>query len=80
MDRLSFSDIIDENTEFIPLMTSDEEVEIGDDQLPELLPILPLRNTVRRSAILARGWSSRGRLGWGPGRRRRSRPSRTVSS
>jgi hypothetical protein len=31
MDRLSFSDIIDENTEFIPLMTSDEEVEIGDD-------------------------------------------------
>lgn len=46
MDRLSFSDIIDENTEFIPLMTSDEEVEIGDDQLPELLPILPLRNTV----------------------------------
>ena len=38
MDTLSLSDIINENTEFIPLMTSDEEVEIQDDQLPELLP------------------------------------------
>lgn len=46
MDTLSLSDIISESTEFIPLMTSDEEVEIQDDQLPELLPILPLRNTV----------------------------------
>ena len=53
MDRLSFSDIIDENTEFIPLMTSDEEVEIGDDQLPELLPILPLRNTVIFPGVVA---------------------------
>jgi len=53
MDRLSFSDIIDENTEFIPLMTSDEEVEIGDDLLPELLPILPLRNTVIFPGVVA---------------------------
>ena len=53
MDRLSFSDIIDENTEFIPLMTSDEEVEIRDDQLPELLPILPLRNTVIFPGVVA---------------------------
>ncbi|MEY2970894.1 MAG: hypothetical protein RLZZ599_1267, partial [Bacteroidota bacterium] len=53
MDRLSLSDIMDENTEFIPLMTSDEEVEINDDQLPELLPILPLRNTVIFPGVVA---------------------------
>ena len=46
MDSLSLNDIINENTEFIPLMISDDEVEINNEQLPELLPILPLRNTV----------------------------------
>jgi ATP-dependent Lon protease len=34
-------------------MTSDEEVEIQDDQLPELLPILPLRNTVIFPGVVA---------------------------
>ena len=53
MDTLSLSDIISESTEFIPLMTSDEEVEIHDDQLPELLPILPLRNTVIFPGVVA---------------------------
>ena len=53
MDTLSLSDIISESTEFIPLMTSDEEVEIQDDQLPELLPILPLRNTVIFPGVIA---------------------------
>jgi ATP-dependent Lon protease len=50
---LSLSDIISESTEFIPLMTSDEEVEINDDQIPELLPILPLRNTVIFPGVVA---------------------------
>ena len=53
MDTLSLSDIISESTEFIPLMTSDEEVEINDDQIPELLPILPLRNTVIFPGVVA---------------------------
>jgi ATP-dependent Lon protease len=53
MDTLSLSDIISESTEFIPLMTSDEEVEIQDDQLPELLPLLPLRNTVIFPGVVA---------------------------
>ena len=53
MDTLSLSDIISESTEFIPLMTSDEEVEIQYDQLPELLPILPLRNTVIFPGVVA---------------------------
>mgnify|MGYP002630083694 FL=1 len=53
MDTLSLSDIISESTEFIPLMTSDEEVEINEDQIPELLPILPLRNTVIFPGVVA---------------------------
>ncbi|MGB1184968.1 MAG: LON peptidase substrate-binding domain-containing protein, partial [Schleiferiaceae bacterium] len=53
MDSLSLSDIMNENTEFIPLMTSDDEAEINQEQLPELLPILPLRNTVIFPGVVA---------------------------
>ncbi|RZV65642.1 MAG: endopeptidase La [Flavobacteriaceae bacterium] len=45
LDSLSFSDF-DENSELIPLMTTEDEKEINDEMLPETLPILPLRNTV----------------------------------
>ncbi|MFD0962483.1 endopeptidase La [Pseudofulvibacter geojedonensis] len=45
MDSLSLQDI-NEETEFIPLMTSEDEEEINSESLPEELPILPLRNTV----------------------------------
>ncbi|GAB4208536.1 MAG: endopeptidase La [Bacteroidia bacterium] len=37
---------IDEETEFIPLLTSEDEKSIISEKLPENLPILPLRNTV----------------------------------
>lgn len=37
---------IDEDAEFIPLMTPEDEEEIQRESLPESLPILPLRNTV----------------------------------
>ncbi len=37
---------MDENSDLIPLMTSDDEEAISKESLPETLPILPLKNTV----------------------------------
>jgi ATP-dependent Lon protease len=45
LDSLSFQEF-DENSELIPLMTPEDEEEINNENLPETLPILPLRNTV----------------------------------
>src|SRR6201747_2601371 len=38
--------VINEESEFFPLMSSEDEEEMNNEQLPEFLPILPLRNTV----------------------------------
>ncbi len=38
--------VINEDSEFFPLMSSEDEEEMNNEQLPEVLPILPLRNTV----------------------------------
>ena len=45
LDSLSLGDF-DENSELIPLMTSEDEEVIKNESLPEKLSILPLRNTV----------------------------------
>jgi len=45
-DKYAFSDIINEETEFIPLMTSEDEEEMNQEKTPDNLPILPLKNTV----------------------------------
>ncbi|KAA1246921.1 endopeptidase La [Aquimarina sp. RZ0] len=45
LDSLSFQGI-NEDAELIPLMTPEDEEEIDKEELPEILPILPLRNTV----------------------------------
>lgn len=37
---------IDQDAELIPLLTPEDEEEMNNEQLPETLPILPLRNTV----------------------------------
>ena len=37
---------IDEDTDFIPLITDEDEETLGKTKVPETLPILPLRNTV----------------------------------
>ncbi|RVT99927.1 endopeptidase La [Mucilaginibacter limnophilus] len=38
--------IINEDSEFFPLMSSDDEAEMNNEEVPPSLPILPLRNTV----------------------------------
>ncbi len=48
-DQFDFSQalpIINEDTEFFPLMSQQDEDEMNNEETPEILSILPLRNTV----------------------------------
>ena len=45
-DILKFIDVIDADTEFIPLLSPEDEDLMNAEKLPNILPILPLRNTV----------------------------------
>lgn len=48
-DQFDFSQalpIISEDTEFFPLMSQQDEDDMNNEETPEILPILPLRNTV----------------------------------
>ena len=47
IDKMSFDDL-GEESEFIPLMTSEDEAALEKESLPDVLPILPLINTVFR--------------------------------
>ena len=38
--------MMNEDTEFFPLMTPEDEEEMNKEEMPDVLPILPLRNTV----------------------------------
>jgi ATP-dependent Lon protease len=40
------SPILSDDTEFFPLLTSQDEEEMNNEVVPDVLPILPLRNTV----------------------------------
>ena len=46
LDSLSFQNIMNEDSELIPLMTPEDEEIINKESVPKTLPILPLRNTV----------------------------------
>ena len=46
IDSLSLQNMLDEDSELIPLMTAEDEEEINKESIPETLSILPLRNTV----------------------------------
>ncbi|MBU7570409.1 MAG: LON peptidase substrate-binding domain-containing protein, partial [Flavobacterium sp.] len=45
LDNLSLQEF-DNDSELIPLLTPEDEEEMNNEQLPDDLPILPLRNTV----------------------------------
>jgi len=38
--------VISEESEFFPLLSTEDEEEMNNEQVPDVLPILPLRNTV----------------------------------
>ena len=46
LGMMGLSNIVDEGTEFIPLMSSEEEERMYQEEFPAELPILPVRNTV----------------------------------
>ena len=43
---LDLSDLLNEDAEFLPLMSDEDEAKISKEDTPDILPILPLRNTV----------------------------------
>lgn len=45
-ENLAISNIIDDDTEFLPLLSNDDEEQINAEKTPNELPLLPLRNTV----------------------------------
>lgn len=48
MDKniLALTDIVDSETEFFPLLSSEDEEVMNAEDVPNEVPILPLRNTV----------------------------------
>ncbi len=46
MSNLLFSEILDGDTEFFPLLSVEDEEQMNEEKIPEELPILPLRNMV----------------------------------
>jgi ATP-dependent Lon protease len=45
-DFRSAMPMLNDDAEFFPLMSSEDEAEMNNEQVPDILPILPLRNTV----------------------------------
>jgi len=45
-DKINFQDVVDSDTELIPLITSEDEEQMNNEETPRELPILPIRNTV----------------------------------
>jgi len=45
-DNMRFSELIDDDAEFIPLLSSEDEEQMNTEEIPAELAILPLRNTV----------------------------------
>jgi ATP-dependent Lon protease len=53
VDRLSSSDILNQDTEFIPLVTDESDIDWNESEITEDIPILPLRNTVVFPGVVA---------------------------
>ena len=45
-ENILITSSIDEESDFIPLISDEDEDVLDKSEVPELLPVLPLRNTV----------------------------------
>ena len=45
-DKISFEPMLDEESDFIPLLSVEDEDSMNAEKIPDILSILPLRNTV----------------------------------
>ncbi|HQQ94329.1 MAG TPA: endopeptidase La [Bacteroidia bacterium] len=46
LNEFKISNVIDDDSDFIPLLSSEDEDNLRNQEIPDTLPILPLRNTV----------------------------------
>ncbi len=44
--KIAFEHMVEEETDFIPLLSNEDEAVMNSEKFPDVLPILPLRNTV----------------------------------
>jgi len=45
-DKISFEPMLDEENDFIPLLSAEDDDSMHAEKIPDVLSILPLRNTV----------------------------------
>lgn len=46
LDNVLMSDVFESDAEFIPIVSDEDEQNVSEFEVPDILPILPLRNTV----------------------------------
>jgi len=51
-NKIIFSSMMDDNSDFLPIISDGNDEHLDDSKIPEILPILPLKNTVLFSGVI----------------------------